>query len=100
MINTGPHTISMFDLPPAIRNATYTTNTIESVNSTIRPPKKLKRHKEPQAIPQSRLRSEVDLHSDSRGLEEVDQADSEMEGRPELLRNRVRGPDAQTHELM
>ena len=26
----------MFDLPPAIRKATYTTNTIESVNSTIR----------------------------------------------------------------
>ena len=31
-----PHIISMFDLPPAIRKATYTTNTIESVNSTIR----------------------------------------------------------------
>ena len=31
-----PHIISMFDLPPAIRKATYTTNTIESVNSVIR----------------------------------------------------------------
>ncbi len=31
-----PYIISMFDLPPAIRKATYTTNTIESVNSVIR----------------------------------------------------------------
>jgi putative transposase len=31
-----PHIISMFDLPPAIRKATYTTNMIESVNSVIR----------------------------------------------------------------
>ena len=31
-----PHIISMFDLPPAIRKATYTTNIIESVNSVIR----------------------------------------------------------------
>jgi putative transposase len=31
-----PHIISMFDLPPAIRKATDTTNTIESVNSVIR----------------------------------------------------------------
>lgn len=30
------HITSMFDLPPAIRKATYTTNTIESVNSVIR----------------------------------------------------------------
>ena len=32
-----PHIISMFDLPAAIRKATYTTNMIESVNSVIRP---------------------------------------------------------------
>lgn len=31
-----PHIISMFDLPAAIRKATYTTNMIESVNSVIR----------------------------------------------------------------
>jgi putative transposase len=31
-----PHIISMFDLPPAIRRATYTTNIIESINSVIR----------------------------------------------------------------
>ena len=31
-----PHIISMFDLPGAIRKATYTTNVIESVNSVIR----------------------------------------------------------------
>lgn len=31
-----PHIISMFDLPEAIRKATYTTNIIESVNSVIR----------------------------------------------------------------
>lgn len=31
-----PHIISMFDLPPAIRKATYTTNMIESVNRVIR----------------------------------------------------------------
>lgn len=31
-----PHIISMFDLPPAIRKATYTTNIIESINSVIR----------------------------------------------------------------
>lgn len=31
-----PHIISMFDLPAAIRKATYTTNIIESVNSVIR----------------------------------------------------------------
>ena len=30
------HITSMFDLPPAIRKATYTTKTIESVNSVIR----------------------------------------------------------------
>ena len=39
LIIKGPHIISMFDLPPAIRKATYTTyttNTIESVNSVIR----------------------------------------------------------------
>ena len=30
------HIILMFDLPPEIRKATYTTNTIESVNSVIR----------------------------------------------------------------
>ena len=32
-----PHIICMFDLPAAIRKATYTTNMIESVNSVIRP---------------------------------------------------------------
>ena len=31
-----PHIISMFDLPAPIRNATYTTNIIESVHSVIR----------------------------------------------------------------
>lgn len=31
-----PHIISMFDLPAAVRKATYTTNMIESVNSVIR----------------------------------------------------------------
>jgi transposase-like protein len=31
-----PHIATMFDLPPAIRRATYTTNIIESVNSVIR----------------------------------------------------------------
>ncbi len=31
-----PHIISMFDLPAAIRKATYTTNMIESVNRVIR----------------------------------------------------------------
>jgi putative transposase len=31
-----PHIISMFDLPAAIRRATYTTNIIESINSVIR----------------------------------------------------------------
>ena len=31
-----PHIITMFELPPAIRRATYTTNVIESVNSVIR----------------------------------------------------------------
>ncbi len=31
-----PHIIAMFDLPAAIRKATYTTNVIESVNSVIR----------------------------------------------------------------
>ena len=31
-----PHIITMFELPPAIRKATYTTNVIESVNSVIR----------------------------------------------------------------
>ena len=31
-----PHIITMFELPAAIRRATYTTNTIESVNSVIR----------------------------------------------------------------
>jgi len=31
-----PHIVSMFDLPAAIRKATYTTNVIESVNSVIR----------------------------------------------------------------
>jgi transposase-like protein len=31
-----PHIISMFDLPAAIRRATYTTNMIESINSVIR----------------------------------------------------------------
>jgi len=30
------HIISMFDFPPAIRKAIYTTNTIESINSVIR----------------------------------------------------------------
>lgn len=31
-----PHIMTMFELPPAIRKATYTTNAIESVNSVIR----------------------------------------------------------------
>lgn len=31
-----PHIISMFEFPPAIRKAIYTTNTIESINSVIR----------------------------------------------------------------
>jgi transposase-like protein len=31
-----PHIISMFEFPPAIRKAIYTTNAIESVNSVIR----------------------------------------------------------------
>jgi len=31
-----PHLVTMFDLPPAIRRATYTTNIIESINSVIR----------------------------------------------------------------
>ena len=31
-----PHIVSMFDLPLAIREASDMTNTIESVNSTIR----------------------------------------------------------------
>lgn len=31
-----PHIVSMFEFPPSIRKAIYTTNTIESINSVIR----------------------------------------------------------------
>ena len=42
-----PDIAAMFDFPPAIRKAIYTTNAIESVNS-----RDSQVHAEPQAIPQ------------------------------------------------
>ena len=55
---------------------------------------------EPQARPQPRLGPAADLHGDPRGLQEKDQADPELERGSDSFCHRLRGPAAQTPELM
>ena len=86
---------SMFEFPPAIRKAIYTTNAIESVNSVIR---KFTRNRK--QYPGADSCGEVDLAVDPGGVEEVDDADRGVEGCAEPLRDLVRGPSAGPHGQM
>ena len=81
--------ITLFDFPPPIRKAIYTTNAIESVNSVIR---KFTRNRKQYPNEESALEARVP--GDSRGVEEVDDADPRLESGPEPLRHPVRGPNA------
>jgi len=94
-----PHIISMFDLPPAIRKATYTTNMIESVNSVIRPCFPCWGHPQPKTRSEPRVSPEADLPGDSRNVEEMDHADSQVERRPQPLRHPLRRPYAKDAQL-
>ena len=79
--------ITLFDFPPPIRKAIYTTNAIESVNSVIRKFTKIRK-----IYPNEGIRSEADLHGDSRSFQEVDHADPSLETSAQPLRHHVRRP--------
>ena len=77
----------MFDFPPAIRKAIYTTNAIESVNSVIR---KFTRNRKQYPNEESALEARV--HGNPRGVQEVDNADPKLETSIEPLRHHLREP--------
>ena len=81
--------IALFEFPPAIRKAIYTTNAIE-----IGQQRDPQVHAQPQAVPQRGERVEAGVPGDPRGVEEVDDADRRLEGGPEPLRHPLRGPHA------
>ena len=66
--------------PEEIRRVIYTTNAIESVNRGLQ-----KDHQEPRLIPDRRVRTEVALPCVAEHLEEVDNADKELEGSTEPI---------------
>ena len=69
--------ITLFDFPPAIRKAIYTTNAIESVNSVIR---KFTRNRKIYPNEESALKLVyMAIHEAS---QEVDDADPPLESRP------------------
>jgi putative transposase len=70
--------ITLFDYPPAIRKAIYTTNAIESVNSVIR---KFTRNRK---IPQRGVGSQERVHGHSGGVRQVDDADPSLETGPQM----------------
>ena len=57
-------------------------------------------HPQPQAVPECGVGVEVGVHGDSRGVEEVDDADRGLEGGVEPLRHRVRGPHARANQFV
>ena len=77
--------ITLFDFPPAIRRAIYTTNAIESVNSVIR---KFTRNRK--IYSQRRISLEDRVHGDPRGRQEMDDADPPLETGTEPLRHPLR----------
>ena len=68
-----PDIVAMFDFPPAIRKAIYTTNAIESVNSVIR------KSRGTAAVSERGVSTEARLPGHPRGIQEVDDADPEVE---------------------
>ena len=54
-------------------------------------------HAEPQDLPQRRVRLEDRVHGDSRGVEEMDHADSPLETGTKPLRHPLRGSHAREH---
>jgi transposase-like protein len=85
--------ITLFDFPPPIRRAIYTTNAIESVNwrdSQV--------HPQPEDLSERNLGTEADLHGDPGGVEEMDATDPPLEASPQPLRCHVRRPNARTDQ--
>jgi putative transposase len=83
------HIISMFEFPPAIRKAIYTTNTIESINSVIR---KFTRNRKQYPNRDSALKLiYLAIHEASK---KMDDADPPLEIRPQSLRHPVRKSNA------
>jgi transposase-like protein len=73
--------IPLFDFPPPIRKAIYTTNAIESVNSVIR---KFTRNRKIYPNEESALKDR--LYGDPRSRPKMDHADSPLENRPQPFR--------------
>jgi len=106
--------ITLFDFPPPIRKAIYTTNAIESVNSVIRKFTRNRKiypneesaqrdsqvHAEPQDLPQRRVGPENHVHGDSRGVQAMDDADSPLEASVKPLRHPLRGPHARAERQL
>ena len=78
-----------FNYPPDIRKAIYTTNSVESLNRSLR-----KIIKTRGRIPQRRSGAEVAVSRASASREEVDHADPSLAGSPEPLHDSVAGTDA------
>ena len=87
--------ITLFDFPPPIRKAIYTTNAIESVNSVIR---KFTRNRKIYPNEESALKLiYMAIHEASK---KMDRADPSLETGPQPLRHHVRRPDARTKEQL
>ena len=85
--------ITLFDYPPAIRKAIYTTNAIESINSVIR---KFTRNRKIYPNEDSALK--MIYMAIREASQRVDDAGSALERGVEPLRHHVRGPLARTHQ--
>ena len=87
--------ITLFDFPPPIRQGD-----LHDQRDRIGQQRDSQVHAEPQDLPERRVGPEAHVHGDSRGVEEVDDADPSLEAGAKPLRHHVRRQNAGANQQM